>query len=110
MMIFIICIAVIGLGTAVYLLFQTEDDTKNLNTPEKQKGSIKPIQEQSNMPKITFNCPSCGAQVDFQSNLSVYAVCKFCRSMIVRHDVNVESIGTMASLPDDMSPIQIGMD
>lgn len=28
--------------------------------------------------------------------------------MIVRHDVDVESIGTMAALPDDMSPLQIG--
>ena len=28
--------------------------------------------------------------------------------MIVRHDVDVESIGKMAALPDDMSPIQIG--
>ena len=28
--------------------------------------------------------------------------------MIVRHDVDVESIGTMAALPEDMSPLQIG--
>lgn len=55
-----------------------------------------------------FNCPSCGAEVVFTSNISVYAVCKFCSSMIVRHDVDVEAIGTMAALPDDMSPFQIG--
>ena len=55
-----------------------------------------------------FNCPSCGAQVEFTSNYSVYAVCKYCSSMIVRHDLDVESIGTMAALPDDMSPFQIG--
>lgn len=55
-----------------------------------------------------FNCPSCGAEVVFNSNLSVYAVCKYCSSMIVRHDVDVESIGTMAALPEDMSPFQIG--
>ncbi len=60
------------------------------------------------MQKTTFNCPSCGAEVVFQSSLSVYAVCKYCSSMIVRHDVDVESIGQMAALPDDMSPIQIG--
>ena len=69
-----------------------------------------PIREHSSMPKTTFNCPSCGAELGFQSNLSVYAVCKYCHSMIVRHDVNVESIGTMANLPEDMSPIQIGME
>lgn len=55
-----------------------------------------------------FNCPSCGAEVEFSSNFSVYAVCKYCSSMIVRHDLDVESIGTMAALPEDMSPFQIG--
>jgi Domain of unknown function (DUF4178) len=55
-----------------------------------------------------FDCPSCGAEVVFVSNLSVYAVCKYCNSMVVRHDLDVEAIGTMAALPDDMSPFQIG--
>jgi len=54
------------------------------------------------------NCPSCGAKIDFQSSLSVYAVCKYCQSMVVRRDLDVESIGKMAALPDDMSPLQIG--
>ena len=62
------------------------------------------------MQKLTFKCPSCGAEIVFQSSLSVYAVCQYCRSMIVRHDVDVESIGKMAILPDDMSPIQIGVE
>ncbi len=60
------------------------------------------------MQKLSFNCPSCGAQIVFQSNLSVYAVCQYCSSTVVRHDVDVESIGKMAALPEDMSPIQIG--
>lgn len=55
-----------------------------------------------------LNCPSCGAEVVFQSNVSVYAVCAFCSSMIVRRDIDVEAIGKMAQLPDDMSPLQIG--
>ena len=55
-----------------------------------------------------YNCPSCAAEGAFQSSLSVDAVCKYCNSMIVRRDVDVESIGTMAALPDDMSPLQIG--
>ncbi len=55
-----------------------------------------------------FACPTCGAQVRFQSRQSVYAVCEYCSSMIVRSDVDVEAIGTMAALPDDMSPLQIG--
>jgi DNA-directed RNA polymerase subunit RPC12/RpoP len=55
-----------------------------------------------------FLCPSCGAEVAFRSQLSVYAVCKYCSSMIVHHDVDVEAIGKMAALPEDMSPLQIG--
>lgn len=53
-------------------------------------------------------CPSCGAAVVFRSSLSVYVVCAYCKSMIVRRDVDVDSIGIMAALPDDMSPLQIG--
>lgn len=55
-----------------------------------------------------YNCPSCAAEMVFQSSLSVYAVCPYCNSTVVRHDVNLEAIGTMAALPDDMSPLQIG--
>jgi hypothetical protein len=55
-----------------------------------------------------FACPSCGAEVAFKSNVSVYAVCPYCESMLVRTDVDVEAIGRMAALPDDMSPLQIG--
>jgi len=55
-----------------------------------------------------FACPSCGADVVFQSAQSVYAVCAYCQSMVVRTDVDVKAIGTMAALPDDMSPLQLG--
>lgn len=55
-----------------------------------------------------FNCPSCGGEIIFQSNVSIYAICGYCSSVVVRHDVNVESIGTMASLPEDMSPLMLG--
>jgi len=57
-----------------------------------------------------YDCPSCGAEMVFHSSLSVYAVCPYCRSTVVRHDVDLEAIGTMATLPDDMSPLQIGTD
>ncbi|MES2984744.1 MAG: DUF4178 domain-containing protein [Pseudomonadota bacterium] len=55
-----------------------------------------------------FNCPSCGASIHFQSSVSVSCVCSYCRSLLVRHDTAVELIGTMAQLPDDISPLQIG--
>jgi len=55
-----------------------------------------------------YSCPSCGAEVVFKSNLSVYAVCPYCSTTVVRHDVDLEKIGTMAALSDDMSPLQVG--
>ncbi|MEO5716107.1 MAG: DUF4178 domain-containing protein [Luteolibacter sp.] len=38
----------------------------------------------------------------------MFAVCAHCRSMVVRRDVELEAIGTMAELPPDSSPLQIG--
>src|SRR5579884_2268728 len=56
----------------------------------------------------SFNCPSCGAELTFRSSVSVSCVCPYCRSLVVRHDTNVEAIGKMADLPADISPFQIG--
>lgn len=57
---------------------------------------------------MTLNCPACGAEVRFKSRSSIFGVCSFCGSTLVRHDLNVENIGKMAELPQDMSPLQIG--
>jgi len=38
---------------------------------------------------------------------AVQTVCEFCRSILVRRDVNLEKVGTVADLPEDASPIQI---
>ena len=54
------------------------------------------------------NCPSCGAEVQFKSSISVFSVCDYCKSMIVRRDMDLESLGKMARLPDDVSPLQLG--
>lgn len=35
-------------------------------------------------------------------------VCPFCRSIIVRHDVDLTRVGVVSDLPDDSSPLQIG--
>jgi len=53
-------------------------------------------------------CPSCGAEVVFKSSVSVFTVCAYCKSMIVRHDMDLEALGTMAEVPDDVSPLRIG--
>ena len=52
-------------------------------------------------------CPSCGAPVKFQWSSAVQTVCPYCKSILVRHDVNLEAVGTVADLPEDPSPIQI---
>jgi hypothetical protein len=53
-------------------------------------------------------CPACGAEVIFKSRSSVFGVCSFCNSTLVRHDLNLESVGKMSEMPQDMSPLQIG--
>jgi hypothetical protein len=57
---------------------------------------------------MILSCPACAAQVKFQSAASVFSICSYCQSTLVRHDKNIESIGKMAQLPPDMSPVQIG--
>ncbi len=57
---------------------------------------------------LTASCPSCGAPVVFKSASSVFAVCEYCQSTLVRHDQSLEDIGKMAALVDDRSPLQLG--
>ncbi len=56
---------------------------------------------------VTANCPNCGAAIRFRWSSAVQTVCEFCRSILVRRDVNLERVGTVADLPQDSSPIQI---
>lgn len=58
---------------------------------------------------VDIPCPSCGAEIPFKSETSVFAVCSYCRSSVVRHDLDLEKIGEMADLAEDSSPIQVGM-
>jgi len=55
-----------------------------------------------------FDCPQCGAPVLFATPGAVFAVCQHCQTMAVRRDTVLESIGTMAELPPDNTPLQIG--
>ena len=54
------------------------------------------------------HCPSCGAPVVFKSASSVFAVCEYCQSTLVRHDQALEDVGKMAALVEDRSPLQLG--
>lgn len=57
---------------------------------------------------LTLSCPSCGANVNFHSKSSVFAVCSYCRSTLIRQDMNLETIGKMADLQEDLTPLQVG--
>ena len=52
-------------------------------------------------------CPGCGAPVEFRSAQSVYAVCSFCRSTVVRQGDTLSRVGRMAELFEDHSPLQL---
>lgn len=57
---------------------------------------------------MKFSCPACGGEVDFKSRFSVFQVCPYCTSMLLRSDKDLESLGKTADLPPDMSPFQLG--
>jgi hypothetical protein len=57
---------------------------------------------------MEYFCPNCGAPLNFQSSVSVYTTCTYCRSMIVRHDMDLERVGEVSELLNDMSPLQVG--
>ena len=55
-----------------------------------------------------YACPNCGAPLEFFSSVSVFTTCTSCRSQVVRHDFNLETMGVVGELLDDMSPFQVG--
>ncbi|WP_343609996.1 DUF4178 domain-containing protein [Novosphingobium sp.] len=54
-------------------------------------------------------CPQCGAPVPLRSAAMPYAVCGHCQSVIRREGDTATRIGEAASLPFDVSPIELGM-
>jgi hypothetical protein len=59
------------------------------------------------MTKPAGNCPNCGAKIVFQWSSSVQTVCEYCKSILVRTDVDLTKVGQVADLPPDNSPIQL---
>ena len=53
-------------------------------------------------------CPSCGGTLQFDSSIALSAVCPYCQSLVIRRDLDVETLGSLAQLPPDLSPLQIG--
>lgn len=60
------------------------------------------------MTQPTANCPNCGAKIVFRWSSSVQTVCEYCKSILVRTDINLKKVGQVADLPPNTSPIQIG--
>jgi hypothetical protein len=53
-------------------------------------------------------CPNCSAPIKFRWSSAVQTVCESCRSVVVRHDVDLDAIGEVSDLPPDSSPLQLG--
>ncbi len=60
------------------------------------------------MTQPAANCPNCGAKIVFRWSSSVQTVCEYCKSILVRTDVDLKKVGQVADLPANSSPIQIG--
>jgi hypothetical protein len=60
------------------------------------------------MTRPAANCPNCGAKIVFRWSSSVQTVCEYCKSILVRTDIDLKKVGQVADLPPNSSPIQIG--
>jgi hypothetical protein len=60
------------------------------------------------MSQPVSNCPNCGAPIKFLWSSAVQTTCEFCKSILVRNDLDLQKVGEVADLPPDSSPIQIG--
>jgi hypothetical protein len=59
------------------------------------------------MSERVANCPNCGAPVKFLWSSAIQTTCEYCRSILVRRDVDLEKVGVVADLPPDSSPLQM---
>jgi Domain of unknown function (DUF4178) len=53
-------------------------------------------------------CPNCGATIVFRWSGAVQTVCPYCKSVLVRRDLDLAKVGTVSDLPPTSSPIQLG--
>ena len=57
---------------------------------------------------MSSSCPNCGAEITFRWSSAVQTTCPFCRSILVRRDVDLKRVGVVSDLPTTSSPIQLG--
>ena len=58
---------------------------------------------------LDANCPNCGAALRFHSAELAVKVCDYCHSTIVRKGDVLENVGLAAEVPEDVSPLQLGV-
>jgi hypothetical protein len=58
---------------------------------------------------LETNCPNCGAPLHFRSADLAVRVCEYCRSTVIRRGEALEAIGKAAEVPEDVSPLQLGV-
>ena len=54
------------------------------------------------------SCPNCGASIRFLWAQAVQTTCMYCKAVLVRRDLDLETVGLQANFPETGSPIQIG--
>ncbi len=60
------------------------------------------------MTGVQTSCPNCGATIEFRWAQAVQTTCEYCRSVLVRHDLDLTKVGTSTVVPLTPSPIQLG--
>jgi hypothetical protein len=53
-------------------------------------------------------CPNCGGPIQFRWSGAVQTTCPFCRSILVRTDLDLRRVGQVSEVPPTTSRIQIG--
>ncbi len=56
----------------------------------------------------TTACPNCGASIRFLWAQAVQTTCVYCKAVLVRRDLDLETVGLQANYPETGSPIRIG--
>jgi hypothetical protein len=58
---------------------------------------------------LDTSCPNCGAALRFRSADLAVKVCDYCHSTVVRRGEALELVGEAAEVPNDVSPLQLGV-
>jgi Domain of unknown function (DUF4178) len=60
------------------------------------------------MTASTTTCPNCGAAIRFAWSQAVQTTCPYCKSVLIRDQMDLKRVGTVGDMPATSSPIQLG--